>query len=55
VAFSDNSDFDGLIEYVRRSKPRLVITDNFRIANAEMLAREIYKHFWISALALPRN
>lgn len=54
VALSDHSDFDGLIEYVRRCRPRLVITDNFRGGHAKTLAREVKKRFGISALALPR-
>jgi len=55
VALSDHSDFNGLLEYVRRSKPELVITDNFRVSNAEPLAREIRRRFGISALALPKR
>ncbi|MGB9777883.1 MAG: hypothetical protein ACPLW8_00620 [Candidatus Bathyarchaeales archaeon] len=55
VALSDHSDFDGLMEYVRRSKPKFVITDNFRVGYAETLAREIRKRFGIGAVALPRR
>jgi putative mRNA 3-end processing factor len=55
VALSDHSDFDGLIEYVRRSKPKLVITDNFRVGHAETMAREIQKRFGITAVALPKR
>lgn len=55
IALSDHSDFDGLIEYVRRSKPKLVITDNFRIGYAETLAKQIHKHFGITATALPKR
>jgi len=55
IALSDHSDFDGLIEYVRRCKPKLVITDNFRIGYAETLAREIRKRFRISSAALPKR
>jgi putative mRNA 3-end processing factor len=55
VALSDHSDFDGLITYVRRSKPELVITDNFRAGHAETLAKEIRKRFGISAMALPKR
>ncbi|MDI6848131.1 MAG: MBL fold metallo-hydrolase [Candidatus Bathyarchaeia archaeon] len=55
VALSDHSDFDGLMEYVRRSKPNLVIMDNFRVGHAGTLAREIRKRFGISAVALPKN
>ena len=55
IALSDHSDFDGLMEYVRRSKPKIVITDNFRVGYAETLAKEIRKRFEISALALPER
>jgi putative mRNA 3-end processing factor len=55
VALSDHSDFDGLLEYVRLSKPQLVITDNFRVHYGETLAKEIRKQLGISAVALPRN
>jgi putative mRNA 3-end processing factor len=55
IALSDHSDFDGLIEYVRVSKPKLVITDNFRVGHAETLAKEIRKKFGISATALPKK
>ena len=54
IALSDHSDFDGLIEYVRRSKPERVITDNFR-SNGESLAREINKRLGIRAVAMPRG
>jgi putative mRNA 3-end processing factor len=52
VALSDHSDFDGLIEYVRSSKPKLVITDNFR-SDGESLAREINRRLGIRAVAMP--
>ncbi|MCS7124904.1 MAG: MBL fold metallo-hydrolase [Candidatus Bathyarchaeota archaeon] len=55
IALSDHSDFDGLMEYVRRSKPKFVITDNFRVGYAETLARYIRKRFNVSAVALPRR
>lgn len=55
VALSDHSDFEGLMEYVRRSKPKMVITDSFRAGHAETLAREIHKRFGISAVALPKK
>jgi putative mRNA 3-end processing factor len=53
VALSDHSDFDGLIEYVKRSKAKQVITDNFR-SNGDVLAREINKRLGVSAVAMPR-
>jgi putative mRNA 3-end processing factor len=55
VALSDHSDFEGLMEYVRRSKPRLVITENYRVSHAETLAKEIQRRLGISAVALPRR
>jgi putative mRNA 3-end processing factor len=55
VALSDHSDFDGLMEYVRRSKPKHVITDNYRVGHAEVLAREIHRRFGVSAIALPKR
>ncbi len=55
VALSDHSDFNGLIEYVRRSKPRRVVTDNYRVSYGETLAREISRRLGIPAVALPRK
>ncbi len=52
VALSDHSDFDGLIEYVRRSKPKCVITDNFR-SNGASLAVEIKRRLGIKAIPMP--
>ncbi len=53
VALSDHSDFNGLLEYVRRSKPKQVITDNYRVSHGETLAREIHKRLGIPATAMP--
>ncbi|MEM2394061.1 MAG: MBL fold metallo-hydrolase [Candidatus Bathyarchaeia archaeon] len=55
LALSDHSDFDGLMEYVGLAKPKLVITDNFRVGYAEVLAVEIRKRFNIPALPLPKK
>jgi putative mRNA 3-end processing factor len=55
VALSDHSDFDGLTEYVERSKPKLVITDNHRVGHAETFAKQVYTRFGISAVALPKS
>ena len=54
VALSDHSDFNGLIEYVRRCNPKLVITDNYRVSHGATLAKEIRKHLGIPAVAMPR-
>ena len=55
IALSDHSDFDDLIEYVRRSKPKRVITDNYRVSHGEMLAKEIKKRLGIHAVAMPKR
>jgi len=54
VALSDHSDFNGLIEYVRRCKPKRVVTDNYRVSHGVTLAREISKRLGISAVAMPK-
>lgn len=54
VALSDHSDFEGLLEYVRRSGPEVVITDNYRAGDAEGFAKEVRKRLGIEARALPR-
>ena len=54
VALSDHSDFDGLIEYVKQSKAKQVITDNFR-SNGDALAKEISKRLGVSAVAMPKS
>jgi putative mRNA 3-end processing factor len=53
IALSDHSDFNGLLRYVRESKPKLVITDNYRVGDARVLAREITKRLGIPAKAMP--
>jgi putative mRNA 3-end processing factor len=55
VALSDHSDFDGLIEYVKRSRAKQVITDNYRVSHGAVLAREIRKRLGVSAVAMPRS
>jgi len=54
IALSDHSDFDGLIEYVRRTKAKQVITDNYR-SNGDALAKEICKRLGVSAVAMPKS
>jgi putative mRNA 3-end processing factor len=54
VALSDHSDFDGLIEYVKQSKAKQVITDNYR-SQGMVLAGEIIKRLGVSAVAMPRG
>ncbi|MCW4044769.1 MAG: MBL fold metallo-hydrolase [Candidatus Bathyarchaeota archaeon] len=55
IALSDHSDFDDLIEYVRRSQPKRVITDNYRVSHGEILAKEISKRLGIHAVAMPQK
>lgn len=53
VALSDHSDFDSLIEYVKRSKAKQVITDNYRSSYGKILADEIRKKIDVHAVAQP--
>jgi putative mRNA 3-end processing factor len=54
IALSDHSDFDGLIEYVKRSGAKQVITDNYR-SHGAVLAKEIRKRLGVSAVPMPRT
>lgn len=53
VAFSSHSDFKELLEYVEEGKPRVVITDNYRVSSAPILAGEITKRLGIPAYPMP--
>lgn len=54
VALSDHADFSGLLEYVKGSQPKLVITDASRCKDrAPALAEEIKNRLGIEAMALP--
>ncbi|MDR0797500.1 MAG: MBL fold metallo-hydrolase [Nitrososphaerota archaeon] len=53
VALSDHSDFDDLIEYVKRSKAKQVITDNYRSNHGKVLAQEITKRLGVPVFAQP--
>lgn len=55
IALSDHSDFDGLIEYVKRSRAKQVITDNYRVSHGAVLAKEIHKRLGICAVPMPRG
>ncbi len=55
VALSDHSDFDGLIEYVKRSGAKQVITDNYRASHGAVLAKEIRRRLGVSAIVMPRK
>ncbi len=55
VALSDHSDFGGLLEYVKRSKPKRVVTDNYRMSHGVTLAKEISSRLGIPAVAMPRK
>ncbi|MCL2477589.1 MBL fold metallo-hydrolase [Candidatus Bathycorpusculum sp.] len=54
IALSDHSDFDGLIEYVRRTNAKQVITDNFR-SDGDALAKEIRHRLGIPAVSMPQS
>jgi Cft2 family RNA processing exonuclease len=53
IALSDHADFNGLLRYVKESKPKLVITDDYRVGDAKALAREITKRLGVKAKAMP--
>ena len=53
VALSDHSDFNELLQYVERCKPRMVITDKYRSEAARIFAKEIEKRLKIPAKAAP--
>jgi putative mRNA 3-end processing factor len=55
IALSDHSDFDELVEYIRRSKPKRVITDNHRVKHGSILAKEITKRLGIPAEPMPKK
>lgn len=56
VTISNHADFKGTLEYITRSKPKLVITDNHRsFGKAILLARKVRKKFGINAIALPQR
>lgn len=54
IAISDHSDFNGIMEYVQKSNPKLVITDRSRGRyHAILLAAEIENRLHIRAKAMP--
>ena len=55
VALSDHSDFDELVKYIQLSKPKRVITDNYRVKHGNILAKEITKRLGIPAKAMPKR
>ena len=55
IAFSDHSDYDDLIGYVREAKPRLVVVENARGGSAYELARSIWVELGIPSIVLPNT
>jgi putative mRNA 3-end processing factor len=53
IAMSDHADFNGLIEYVKKSEAKFVITDWSRCDMAGELASYIRSELGVEALALP--
>jgi len=53
VALSGHSDFDGLLRYVEKCEPKMVITDNHRFGDAFALAKEIKRQLNIPAMPAP--
>jgi putative mRNA 3-end processing factor len=55
LALSDHADFQGLIEYIKKSDPKLVVTDWSRCDMAGELAEFIRGSLGIEAVALPHR
>jgi len=53
VALSDHSDFNELLQYVEKCRPKIVMTDNHRFGDAFALAREIERRLNIPARPVP--
>ena len=54
VSISDHADFNGTLEYIKRSNPKLVITDGFRAGeNASLMAQGLKKELNIETRTLP--
>ena len=53
VALSGHSDFNGLLQYVEKCRPKMVITDNRRSGDALALAKEIERQLNIPAMPVP--
>jgi putative mRNA 3-end processing factor len=53
VALSGHSDFNELLHYVEKCKPKMVITDNHRFGDAFALAKEIERRLSIPAKPVP--
>jgi len=53
VALSGHSDFNGLLRYVEKCKPKMVMTDNHRYGDALVLAKEIERQLNIPARPVP--
>jgi putative mRNA 3-end processing factor len=53
VALSDHSDFNELLQYVEKCRPKMVITDNHRSGDAFALAKEIERQLNVPARPVP--
>ena len=53
VAYSDHADFEDLLSYVSKVDPKLVITDNYRVGDAQSLATAIKARLGIEAYPMP--
>ena len=53
VALSGHSDFNELLYYVEKCRPKMVLTDNHRSGDAFVLAREIERRLNIPARSVP--
>ncbi len=55
ASYSDHSDFQGTIEYVRESKPKIVLVDGSRSEYASFFAYILRKKLDVEAYAMPSD
>ncbi|MCE4609933.1 MAG: MBL fold metallo-hydrolase [Desulfurococcales archaeon] len=55
ASYSDHSDFQGTIEYVRESKPKIVLVDGSRSEYARFFAYILRKKLDVEAYAMPSD
>ena len=55
LEFGDHGNYDGILEYVDKCEPTLVVTDNYRSAWGEKLADKITTELKIKAISQPAS
>jgi Cft2 family RNA processing exonuclease len=55
LEFGDHGNYDGILKYIEKCEPKLVVTDNYRSAWGEKLADKITTELKIKAISQPAN